>query len=153
MIRIRTKVTMFTTEHKNYSRFCWQILFSGLLATYVQSAQACKCEVGSFKKDYKRADVIVAVEVLIATQQDERSVEYTLKKSKSWKSNLAESMIITVEKDSCEYPLLKGEHYLLYLERLPSGAYTTSQCKGNRRQTEAAQAIRWLNRKAKSTNG
>jgi hypothetical protein len=60
-----------------------------------------------------------------------------------WKAELPRYVEFFGDGD-CDYPLVEGESYLIFLEREPEGDLRTARCRGNRRGSEASVMLNWL---------
>lgn len=115
------------------------------------TAYACKCVKQTLKKHYQSANAVVTARVVEVIEKDENVTEVKLQISDSWKSSVAENLVIITGKTTCDFTMRVDEEYLLYLKKLDSGEWTTNVCMGNMPKNKAANAGRWLKLYGKKT--
>jgi hypothetical protein len=122
-----------------------------LLLAFTPNAFACTCVKSTLQKNYAQAQSVVVADVITLLNEATDTNQMYLAIRNAWKTDLPAVLVITVSKESCSYELLNGEKHLLFLERLPSGIYTTSQCRGNLKYAKANKQLRWLNANGKKS--
>jgi hypothetical protein len=107
-------------------------------------ARACHCLEPHIADAYARSTVVAMIRIERVKPADNGQLAEGEVLS-AWKSNLP-AVASVVSLPGCDYPLAKGEFYLLFLERTQSGDLTTGRCRGNRLRAEASVSLFWLNR-------
>ena len=119
-------------------------LLVSLLAAVPIHAHACHCLEPYIADAYAKSAVVAMVRIESVHAGDEGMLAEGEVLS-AWKGNLRASASI-VSLTDCDYPLARGEYYLLFLERSEAGELTTGRCRGNRLRAEASVSLFWLNR-------
>jgi hypothetical protein len=113
-------------------------------------AQACHCLEPQVGDAYARSTVVAMIRVQDVKPSDDGQVAEG-EVLAAWKGNLP-AVTEFVSLSGCDYPVAKGEFYLVFLERTLTGQLTTERCRGNRLRSEAAVSLFWLNRYGRASS-